>query len=140
MDADSQPPSGIVPTSDTTANSKLFDLARDGDTASLRSQLTDGAAKNATNDSGDTLIMLAAYHGHAETVKMLIEAGNDPNILNRKGQSPVAGAVFKGHEAVVKALVDGGADVRAGSPSALDAAKMFRKEEMVKILEGGAQS
>lgn len=47
-------------------------------------------------------LMLAAYHGHADLVKLLMEHGADPNRLNDRGQSPVAGAVFKKEDAVVE--------------------------------------
>lgn len=46
--------------------------------------------------------MLAAYHGHAPLVKLLLSHGADPNSLNDRGQSPLAGAVFKGEEEVVE--------------------------------------
>lgn len=74
--------------------------------------------------------MLAAYHGHADTVKMLLEKGADPNVLNDRGQSPIAGAVFKGEDEVVRLLWEvGRADVYNGQPNAVDAARMFKKEE-----------
>jgi len=46
--------------------------------------------------------MLAAYHGHAPLVKLLIQHGADPNSLNDRGQSPLAGAIFKGETDVVE--------------------------------------
>jgi ankyrin repeat protein len=46
--------------------------------------------------------MLAAYHGHADLVKVLIQHGADPNRLNDRGQSPLAGAVFKKEDAVIQ--------------------------------------
>lgn len=46
--------------------------------------------------------MLAAYHGHAPLVKLLIEHGANPNSLNDRGQSPLAGAVFKAEREVVE--------------------------------------
>jgi ankyrin repeat protein len=46
--------------------------------------------------------MLAAYHGHAPLVKLLIQHGADPNSLNDRGQSPLAGAVFKGEADVIE--------------------------------------
>jgi ankyrin repeat protein len=46
--------------------------------------------------------MLAAYHGHAPLVKLLIQHGADPNTLNDRGQSPLAGAVFKNEPEVVE--------------------------------------
>ena len=46
--------------------------------------------------------MLAAYHGHADLVKVLLDHGADPNRLNDRGQSPMAGAIFKMEDAVVE--------------------------------------
>jgi ankyrin repeat protein len=46
--------------------------------------------------------MLAAYHGHAPLVKLLIQHGADPNCLNDRRQSPLAGAVFKGEAEVIE--------------------------------------
>ena len=76
--------------------------------------------------------MLAAYHGHADLVRLLIAHGANPNKLNDKGQSPLAGAVFKGEDDVVEALLKGGADPDAGTPTALDAVTLFRQEEKWK--------
>lgn len=50
--------------------------------------------------------MLAAYHGHADLVKVLIQHGADPNRLNDRGQSPLAGAVFKKEDAVIQVSSD----------------------------------
>ena len=77
--------------------------------------------------------MLASYHGHTETVKMLLANGADANVLNGKGQSPIAGAVFKGHDDVVRALYEGGADVEKGQPNAVDCARMFKRGSCLKL-------
>lgn len=49
--------------------------------------------------------MLAAYHGHADLVTLLLSHGANPNSLNDRGQSPLAGAVFKGEDKVVEVCV-----------------------------------
>jgi ankyrin repeat protein len=87
---------------------RLFDMARRGDTASLETYLAAGVPVNLCNDSGDTLLMLAAYHGHAGTVAALLDRGADADRTNDRGQSPLAGAVFKGEDAVVHALLAAG--------------------------------
>ncbi|KAF2649349.1 ankyrin, partial [Lophiostoma macrostomum CBS 122681] len=112
---------------------KLFDLARNGDTATLSAYMSAGVPKNLTNASGDTLLMLAAYHGHAETTKALLDSGADPNVLNARGQSPIAGAVFKGWDDVVRALFEAGADVSNGQPNAVDCARMFKRDACLKL-------
>lgn len=79
--------------------------------------------------------MLAAYHGNADTVRVLIEKGADVDAINDRGQSPIAGAVFKGYDEVVRLLVnEGKADIRAGQPNAVQAAQMFKREECLRIL------
>ncbi|MEW2529661.1 MULTISPECIES: ankyrin repeat domain-containing protein [unclassified Streptomyces] len=112
---------------------KIFDLARAGDTDALAAYVDAGVSVNLTNDSGDSLLMLAAYHGHAPAVRALVERGADVDRANDRGQTPLAGAVFKGADDVVRALVDGGADPAAGTPSAIDTARMFDKVELLTL-------
>jgi uncharacterized protein len=115
---------------------KLFDLARSGDTDALTGYLDAGASAGLRNDAGDTLLMLAAYHGHAGTVAALLAHGADPNRANDKGQTPLAGAVFKGSDEIVRALVGAGADPAAGFPSAVETARMFGRTEFLDLFEG----
>jgi uncharacterized protein len=114
---------------------RIFTMARTGDTNALAPYLDAGVPVDLNNEAGDTLVMLASYHGHAETVRLLVERGADVNRPNDKGQTPLAGAVFKGEDDVVKALVEGGADPRGGHPSAIDAARMFGREDYLGILD-----
>lgn len=103
---------------------RMFDLAREGD-VQLLAYIDQGVDADLTNSLGDTLLMLAAYNGHAELVAGLIERDADVNALNDRGQAPVAGAVFKGYDDVVGRLIEAGADLDAGTPSARDTATMF---------------
>jgi ankyrin repeat protein len=112
--------------------SKMYDAARKGDVATFEQALPAGLPPNLTNDKGDTLLMLAAYHGHAGLVKVLIQHGADPNRLNDRGQSPLAGAVFKKEDAVIQELLDGGADSEYGQPSASECVTMFKQEDTWK--------
>ncbi|MCP3816973.1 ankyrin repeat domain-containing protein [Streptomyces sp. A3M-1-3] len=112
---------------------KIFDLARQGDAEALAAYVDAGVPVNLTNDRGDSLVMLAAYHGHPAAVAALLARGADADRANDRGQTPLAGAVFKGEEAVVRALLDGGADPKAGTPSAVDTARMFAKAELLEL-------
>ncbi|TVT24831.1 ankyrin repeat domain-containing protein [Amycolatopsis acidiphila] len=113
---------------------RVFGMARSGQAETLGAYVDAGIPVDLTNDKGDTLLMLAAYHGHPATVRALLERGADPNRLNDRGQSPLAGAVFKNEPEVVKALVAGGADPAGGTPSAVDTAKMFGNTELLTLL------
>lgn len=115
---------------------RVFDAARAGDADTLAAYLDVGVPVNLTNGTGDTLVMLAAYHGHVGAVQLLIDRGADVNRLNGRGQSPVAGAIFKGEEAVVRALAAAGADPNAGHPTAVDSAKMFGREDYLALFGG----
>ncbi|UED84844.1 ankyrin repeat domain-containing protein [Streptomyces profundus] len=112
---------------------KVFDLARDGDTDTVAAYVDAGVPPNLSNDKGDTLLMLAAYHGHVATVEALLERGADPARSNDKGQTPIAGAVFKNESAVVRVLLAAGADPSAGQPSAVDTARMFGRTELLSL-------
>ncbi|MCU4747515.1 ankyrin repeat domain-containing protein [Streptomyces sp. G-5] len=112
---------------------KIFDLARDGDTDTVAAYVDAGVPPNLSNDKGDTLLMLAAYHGHARTVEALLQRGADPGQANDRGQTPLAGAVFKGETEVVRTLVAAGADPAAGQPSAIDTARMFAKADLLEL-------
>ncbi|GAA1474474.1 ankyrin repeat domain-containing protein [Corynebacterium guaraldiae] len=112
---------------------KLFDFARNGD-ATLLEYIKQGVNVDMVNQDGQSFIMLAAYHGHAELVRQLAAAGADVNLLNDRGQSPLAGAIFKKEDAVIDALLDAGADPTAGQPNALDSARMFGREDLLERL------
>src|SRR3954451_25456510 len=78
-----------------------MDLAREGQTDELVQFVDHGLPVNCLDPAANTLLMLAAYHGHAHTVSALIERGADVDLRNDRDQSPVAGALFKGADDVV---------------------------------------
>lgn len=119
---------------------RAYDLARTGETEALAAYVGAGLPANLTNQDGDTLLMLAAYHGHAQTVEMLIGAGADPDRLNDRGQSPLAGAIFKGEDAVVRVLLGAGADPDRGTPTARAAAEMFDRPAYLELMGPAPQA
>lgn len=74
---------------------QLFDWARAGETVRVDAYVGAEAPVSLTDDAGNTLLMLAAYHAHADTVAMLARRGADVHRLNDRAQSPLAGAVFE---------------------------------------------
>ncbi|KFZ16603.1 hypothetical protein V501_02143 [Pseudogymnoascus sp. VKM F-4519 (FW-2642)] len=128
MDAPSLSPEAIA------FAARIYDAARAGQIDLFEQALPAGLPANMTNEKGDSLVMLAAYHGHSQLVRLLISHGANPNSLNDRGQSPLAGAVFKGESEVVKALLEGGADPDHGDPSAMTAIVLFKKEDQWRKL------
>jgi ankyrin repeat protein len=130
-----QGPASQAPDEETLALAeKLFQAAREGDTGLLRAYLEAGAPASMTNAAGDSLLMLAAYHGHARTVDLILQHGAEADTANDRGQTPLAGAAFKGYTDVAKLLLEAGADPDAGTPSARDAAKMFARTDILDLL------
>ena len=127
-----------LPTEALELAAKLFNYARTGDSASLKTYLSAGIPINLRNSNGDTFLMLASYHNHPSLVAELItDFGADINILNDKGQSVLSGAVFKDYTEVVKVLVEKGGDkldIRGGKPTAVQCAAMFKRWECAEIM------
>jgi ankyrin repeat protein len=113
---------------------RLFDAARSGDAAALAAYVDAGVPVNLTNTNGDTLVMLASYYGHDPAVAALIARGADVDRPNNRGQTPLAGAVFKNETTIIEMLLAADADPLAGSPSALETARFFEREELARQL------
>lgn len=113
----------------------LFEMAREGRTEELLTAVHAGVPANLTNSKGDTLLVLAAYHQHEDTVAALLAAGADPDRVNDNGQTALMSAVFRGNETVVRALLEAGASQTAGAHSAADFARVFERTDLLPVLE-----
>ncbi|MEH0824176.1 MULTISPECIES: ankyrin repeat domain-containing protein [Micromonospora] len=113
---------------------RMFDLARAGATDELAANVDAGLPVNLTNAKGDTLLILAAYHAHPDTVAALLARGADPARVNDRGQTALAAAVFRRQEAAVRALLEAGADPDHGGPSAVETARFFELPDMLALL------
>ncbi|GJE78007.1 ankyrin repeat domain-containing protein [Methylorubrum suomiense] len=121
---------------------RVFQYARMGHAEELAGLFAQGLPANLRNDKGDSLLMLAAYNGQAETARVVLEAGGDPELANDRGQTPLAGAAFKGEAGIVELLLDHGAAIDGagdGSRTALMVAAMFDRVAIVeRLLARGA--
>ena len=113
----------------------LLDAARTGDSAALLSLIDQGAPVDLRDGAGNSPLMLAAYHGHAELVRELAARGADVDLANDRGQSPLAGVAFKGFADVAEVLLEAGADPDLGTPSAQETAAYFERAEILALIE-----
>ena len=111
-----------------------FDLARRGDTPALVGLVNAGLPANLTNSSGDSLLILAAYHDHPGTVAGLLGLGADTSRVNDRGQTALGAAVFRRNPVTVAALLDAGANPTLGARSALAIAEFFGLTDMQALL------
>lgn len=116
----------------------VLDLARHGATTELTAALDAGVPANLTGPSGDTLLILAAYHDHPETVRALLAAGADPERVNDRGQTALGAAVFRRSSASVEALLAAGAGPDTGGRSAVQLADFFDLPDMRALLDAAA--
>ena len=115
---------------------ETFDLAREGRTGALAERLDLGVPVDLTTSGGDTMLILAAYHRHEDTVRLLLERGADHARVNDKGQTALGAAVFRQDEAVVRALLAAGADPELGRQSGVAVAQVFELPHMLAVLRG----
>jgi hypothetical protein len=116
---------------------RAFDAARTGSDFVLEA-VDAGTPVNAQTDKGDTLLMLAAYHGHLSVVRGLLRRGANPELANARGQTPLMGVAFKGDAAVARALLEGGARVDGADPDGktpLTWATLFNRTEVIAVLD-----
>jgi ankyrin repeat protein len=112
----------------------VLDLAREGRARELGAVIERGVPANLTNAAGDTLLILAAYHDHPETVRLLLERGADPDRVNDRGQTALGAAVFRRSAESVTWLLEHGADPHAGGRSATEIARFFELDDMAALL------
>lgn len=117
--------------------SPIFELARQGDLFNLSHTITP-LNINDRNHKGHSALMLAAYNGHEEATRWLIDAGAELNNPDHNGGTILMGVAFKGHLNIVKLLVEAGAVIHSKNPqnqTALDFAQMFGRTEVVHYLK-----
>jgi ankyrin repeat protein len=118
----------------------VLDLAREGRTTELADVIERGVPVNLTGGAGDSLLILAAYHDHPATVRMLLERGADPDRSNDRGQTALGAAVFRRSVESATVLLEHGADPDAGGRTAAEIAAFFELGEMSALLERAARN
>jgi ankyrin repeat protein len=113
-------------------------FARNGETKHLAAMLHAGLPVNLSDEKGNSLLMLASYHGNMDTTRTLLERGADVDRRNDRGQTPLGGVAFKGHEKIAALLLAHGADIDAdngGGMTPIMFAAMFGRTKMVMLLQ-----
>jgi uncharacterized protein len=110
-----EPRVAAAATAGNPAGLSLLEAAETGNRAAAIAALP-GADVNARGPDGTTALIWAAYHGDADLVKRLIDAGADPDAANDYGAFALSEAAIAGNTAAIAALLAGGAAPDAKNP------------------------
>lgn len=113
----------------------MFEAAREGNSDYLASAVDQGVPVNLTNSKGDTLLNLAAYHEHAETVAALLARGADTERVSDMGFTALVCAVFRGNQTITQMLLEAGARQDTGHQHAQDVAREFGRTQVLELLQ-----
>ena len=92
---------------------ELWHVAGIGDVARLEQILAQGVDLNASDRTGVTALMRAAYHGELPMIRALIEHGADLDAKDTGGLTALMMAKHSGHAEIVDALLSSGATENA---------------------------
>jgi tetratricopeptide (TPR) repeat protein len=112
--------------------SSIYDSACEGNMEEVQQLLHKVSA-----DDRDTALIVAAYNGHDEIVKLLLENNANVDVMEVDGEPVLIIAARKGHEGVVRILLESGANVEARDglgETALMLAAMNGYEHIVRLL------
>ncbi len=112
----------------------MFMAAKNDDSATVQALLAKGFDPNASDEEGNTLLMLAAREGNPVVCQKVIAAGADLNRQNRLGESALMLAAFKGHLAVVQLLLEKKASLRGTRWDALLYALFGKNDDIAQLL------
>lgn len=113
--------------------------ARLGDTRQLTGLLDRGVDPNTVDENGNTLLILAAREGNADTVEGLLKYRVALGQRNLAGDSALMLAVLRGHDKVVALLLAAGAPVNHDGWTPLHYAAFEGRLELAeRLLAAGA--
>ena len=129
-----------------TALQRASQGMREGHRDTVRFLLDHGANWNACDNSGNSALHFAAFAGHFEASRMLLERGVDVNSQNKEGLTPLQrasqGTMREGHRDILRLLLDRGANWNAhdnsGNTALHFAASEGHFEASRMLLERGA--
>ena len=97
-------------------NTDFLQAARGGNLAVLKDLWLNGAEVNTVEKAGDLPLATAAYNGHTDCVRFLLEMGARVDLRNSVSCTPLMCAASQGHLEAVRLLLEAGADPALEAP------------------------
>lgn len=123
----------------------IFDHARNGTTEAVKMYLDTGYTPNIISPRGDSLLIVSAYHGYPDLVKLVLAQPNVPvDFQNKMGFTALTGASFKGYTDIMQQLIAAGATVNhrnmSGQTALMFASLTGRFDAVKLLLNNGANA
>jgi len=93
---------------------RLLKVVKENKLAELEEMATGGELgrlRNFQNHYGDSALILAAWYGHLDIAKLLLDVNADVDIANCDGNTALNCAAYRGHHAMVELLLVEGSEV-----------------------------
>ncbi len=120
-------------------NELLLQAAEDGEVATVKELVKQGANMNAQDSQGRTSVMIATYKNDPATVETLLEAGADVNIQDNMKNNPFLYAGAEGYLEILRLTIGAGADPsitnRFGGTALIPASEHGYIEVIKELLE-----
>ena len=113
---------------------QLLRAADQGDVQTVGGFLDKGLDPNTADPHGNTLLMIAARHGHLDLARFLISRKASVTRRSPHGDSALMFASLKGHLAMAMLLVENGAEITHSGWTPLHYAAFEGGPELVKYL------
>lgn len=124
---------------------KMMKAVQKNDVAAIDKLIAGGANVNELDPNGDAPLVMAAYLGHAEIVKRLLEAGADVKAVDPSMKATALhAAAYAGRTEAARLLIQHGIDIdkqgpRNGYTALHDAIWQNNIDTAKAIIEGGAR-
>ncbi|TOM09165.1 hypothetical protein CGH85_08540 [Vibrio parahaemolyticus] len=116
----------------------FFDAARIGNNEVVETFVSQGFPIDQRNNESYTALMVAAYQGNKDTVRLLLDSGADACLQDKRGNTALMGALIKREISIAKDLYQAECSPDLRNKAGLDLktfAEIYGQSEVLKSLQ-----
>ncbi|KIP71102.1 ankyrin [Vibrio harveyi] len=116
----------------------FFDAARIGNNEVVDTFVSQGFPIDQRNTQSYTALMVAAYQGHRETVRLLLDSGANACLQDKRGNTALMGALIKREIGIAKDLYQAGCSAELRNKAGLNLkefAEIYGQSNVLKSLQ-----
>lgn len=118
----------------------FFDAARIGNNEVVDTFVSQGFPIDQRNTQSYTALMVAAYQGHRETVRLLLDSGANACLQDKRGNTALMGALIKREIGIAKDLYQADCSPELRNKAGLNLkefAEIYGQSNVLKSLQHG---